>query len=57
MDRTDNFENSCGSGLDQIQFLWIRTGLGLKHFTVEMAQASTFAARPEVIKNCSDCSC
>jgi len=46
MDRTDNFENFCGSGLDQIQFHRIRTGLGLKHFTVEMARASTFAARP-----------
>jgi len=34
MDRTDDFQKFCGSGLDRIQFYRIRTGLGLKNFTV-----------------------
>jgi len=34
LDRTDDFQNICGSGLDRIQFSRIRTGLGLKNFTV-----------------------
>jgi len=34
LDRTDNFQKFCGSGLDRIQFHRIRTGLGLKNFTV-----------------------
>jgi len=28
------FKKICGSGLDRIQFYRIRTGLGLKNFTV-----------------------
>jgi len=32
--RTDDFQKFCGSGLDRIQFYHIRTGLGLKKFTV-----------------------
>jgi len=34
LDRTDDFEKFCGSGLDRIQLYRIRTGLGLKNFTV-----------------------
>jgi len=34
MNRTDDFQKFCGSGLDRIQFYRIRTGLGLKNFTV-----------------------
>jgi len=34
LDRTDHFQKFCGSGLDRIQFYRIRTGLGLKNFTV-----------------------
>ena len=34
LDRTDDFQKFCGSGLDRIQFYRIRTGLGLKNFTV-----------------------
>jgi len=29
LDRTDNFQNFCGSGLDWIKFYRIRTRLGL----------------------------
>jgi len=34
LDRTDDFQEFCGSGLDRIQFLRIRIVLGLKNFTV-----------------------
>jgi len=34
LDRTDDFQKNCGSGLDQKKFYRIRTGLGLKTFTV-----------------------
>ena len=34
LDRTNDFEKFCGSGLDRIQFYRIRNGLGLKNFTV-----------------------
>jgi len=34
LDRTDDFQKFGGSGLDRIQFYRIRTGLGLKNFTV-----------------------
>jgi len=34
LDRTDDFQKFCGSGLDRIQLLRIRIGLGLKNFTV-----------------------
>jgi len=34
LDRTDVFQKFCVSGLDRIQFYQIRTGLGLKNFTV-----------------------
>jgi len=34
LDRTDDFQKFWGSGLDSIQLLGIRIGLGLKHFTV-----------------------
>jgi len=34
LDRTDDFQKFCGSRLDRIQFCRIRTGLGLKNFTV-----------------------
>jgi len=34
LDRTDVFQKFCGSGLDRIQFLRIRIGLGLKNLTV-----------------------
>jgi len=34
LDRTDGSQKLYRSGLDRIQFYWIRTGLGLKNFTV-----------------------
>jgi len=34
LDRTDDPQKFCGSGLHRIQFLRIRIGLGLKNFTV-----------------------
>jgi len=34
LDRTDDFQKFCGLGLDRIQYYRIRTGLGLKNFTV-----------------------
>jgi len=34
LDRTDDLQKFCRSGLDRIQFYWNRTGLGLKNFTV-----------------------
>ena len=34
LDRTDDFLKFCRSGLDRIQFLRTRIGLGLKNFTV-----------------------
>jgi len=34
LDRTDDFQKICGSGLDRIKFYWIGTRLGLKIFTV-----------------------
>jgi len=34
LDRTDDIQKFCGSGLDRIQFYRIRTGLGLQNFTV-----------------------
>ena len=34
LDRTGDFQKMCGSGLDRIQFLQIRTALGLKNFPV-----------------------
>jgi len=34
LDGTDDFQKFCGSGLIQIQFYRIRTGLGLKKFTI-----------------------
>jgi len=34
LDRTDDFQKICESGLNRIQFFWIRTGLGVKKFTV-----------------------
>jgi len=30
LDWTDDFQKFCGSGLDRINFYWIRTGLGLQ---------------------------
>jgi len=40
-DRTDDFQKLCGSGLDRIQFYRIRTGLGLKNFTVRSSLVHT----------------
>jgi len=34
LDRTNDFQKFCGSGLDWIQYHQIRTGLGLKNSTV-----------------------
>jgi len=34
LDRINDFQKFCGLGLDWIQFCWIRTGLGLKNFTI-----------------------
>jgi len=40
LDRTDDFQNFCGSGLNRIQFYRIRTGLGLKNFTIRSSLVS-----------------
>ena len=42
LDRTDDFQIFCRSGLDRIQFFRIRIGLGLKIFTVHSSLLSTF---------------
>jgi len=34
LERTDDFQKFCEAGLDRIQLLRIRIGLGLKNFTV-----------------------
>jgi len=44
LNRTDDFQKFCGSGLDRIQFYPIRTGLGLKNFTVHSSLALTALA-------------
>ena len=41
LDRTDDFQKFCGSGLDWIQFLRIRIGLGLKSLSVRSSLNST----------------
>jgi len=41
LDRTDHFQKFCESGLDRIQFYRIRTGLGLKNFTVRLSLVCT----------------
>jgi len=46
LDRSDDFQKFCGSGLDQNQIYRIRTGLGLKYFTV---RSSLLAYRHFVI--------
>ena len=43
LDQTDDFQKFCGSGLDRIQFNRIRTGLGLKNFTVRSSLMHTSA--------------
>jgi len=43
LDRTDDFQIFCGSGLDQIKFLRIRIGLGLKNFTVRSSLKQTWS--------------
>jgi len=40
LDRTDDFQKFCRTGLDRIQFHQIRTGLGLKNFTVRSSLLS-----------------
>jgi len=45
LERTDDFQKFCGSGLDRIQFYWIRTGLELKNFTVRSSLVSMPAVR------------
>jgi len=41
LDRTDDFQKFCGSGLDRIQFHRIKTGLGMKNFTVRSSLQSS----------------
>jgi len=41
LDRTDDFQKFYGSGLDRIQFYWIRTGHGLKNFAVRSSLVSS----------------
>jgi len=42
LDRTDDFQKFCGSGLDWIQFYRIGTGLGLKNLLVRSSLLATF---------------
>jgi len=61
LDRTDDFQKPCGSGLDRIQFYRIRTGLGLKNFAVrssltsmsQVSNVSNLLARKINIQNAS----
>ena len=46
LDRTDEFQKFCGSGLVWIQFYRIRTGLGLKNFTVRSSLLGTLTSLP-----------
>jgi len=55
LDRTDDFQKFCGSGLDRIQIYWIRTGLGLKNFTVRSYLISPSKNHP--VRNYSIYSC
>jgi len=41
LDRTDDFQKFCGSGLNWIQFDRTRTGLGPKNFTVRSSLLAT----------------
>ena len=41
LDQIDGFKKFCESGLDRIQLLRIRIGLGLKNFTVWSSLMST----------------
>jgi len=40
LDRTDYLQIICGSGLDWIEFFWIRTGLWQNNFTVHSSLLS-----------------
>jgi len=41
LDRTDDFQKFRRSGLDRIQLLRIKIGLGLKNFTVRLSLPRT----------------
>jgi len=41
LDRTDDFQKFCRPGLDRTQFYRVRTGLGLKNFTVRSSLISS----------------
>jgi len=43
LDRTNDFQKFCRSGLDRIRFCRVRTGLGLKNFTVRLSLVNTRA--------------
>jgi len=45
LDRADDFKKFCRSGLDRIQLLRIRIGLGLKNFTVRSSLLYTTVAQ------------
>jgi len=47
LDQTDDFQKFCGSGLDRIQLLRIRIGLGLKNLTVRSSLVRTSQNRSE----------
>jgi len=51
LDRTDDFQKFCRSGLDRMQLLRIRIGLGLNNFTVRSALPAT-VIDPTVIYPC-----
>ena len=50
LDWTDDLKKICGSGLDWIQFLQIRIGLGLKNFRVR----SSLSSRLRFLKHCKN---
>ena len=56
LDRTDNSQKFFASGLDRIQFLRIRIGLGLKNFTVRpsLGRIQKRSGRRHVYKNYFD---
>jgi len=53
LDRTGDFQKFCRSGLDRIRFHRIRTGLGVKNFTVRSSlQSTTTASHQSTVRLC-----
>ena len=53
LNRTGDFQKFCGTGLDRIQLLQARIGLGLKNFTVRSFLAGTTLVTPDLQYCCN----